>query len=346
MPPFSPGERVIVLGAGATRGSCFQDFHPECQPPLNKDFFTQLQRIRSKHQKVVHEVIKDIISLFGSNFSLTLEDYFTQLEFLSEAVKLASRGASSSLTSEELLLMSDRLRAALAAALEMSTDVAIRKSGGCQRHRSLIQGLEARDTVISFNYDCVIDHALRQHGGDKWSARHGYTFPEPSRLTGYEYWNPSEPVTSQMKTIYLLKLHGSLHWQLPSDRDGEIKFKRRLHSQHGIPRFSIIPPIWNKGTVSAPLFQVLWRNAERAIRGAKHVAIVGFSFTPTDLHAESLFRVALSKSKLKTLVIANPSQMDRRRIREVFSRPLERGTLVRQFEDFQHFVEEFPSCMN
>jgi hypothetical protein len=69
---------------------------------------------------------------------------------------------------------------------------------------------------------------------------------------------------------------------------------------------------------------------------------------PTDLPVESLFRVALARRprKLKTLVIANRSSQDRRRVREVFARPLEDGTVVRQYEDFAKFVEAFPACFN
>ena len=55
--------------------------------------------------------------------------------------------------------------------------------------------------------------------------------------------------------------------------------------------------------------------------------------TPADMHVDSLFRIAQAGSNtcLRSLVIANPSQRDRRRIRSVFSRSLERGCLVRQY---------------
>lgn len=241
--------------------------------------------------------------------------------------------------------MSDTLRGALAASLEMSTDVPTRRSGGCGRHERLVEGLRPRDTIISFNYDCVIDHALRKHGNAKWSARHGYTFPLPGRIEGIDNWNPSKPARNQRQTVYLLKLHGSLNWQLPEETQGTIVLKQRLHSQYGTPRFSIIPPVWNKATTS-PMFEVIWRNAERAIRGAKHLAVVGFSFAPTDLHAESLFRLALYRSSLKTLVIANPSQTDRRRIRDVCTRALRDGGIIRQYEGFAEFVDDFPACFS
>lgn len=80
MPPFSPASTVVVLGAGATRGAQLPDGRA-CEPPLNADFFTQLQRITAvKHQDTLEGVIDDILQVFGPDFSLTLEDYFTHLE--------------------------------------------------------------------------------------------------------------------------------------------------------------------------------------------------------------------------------------------------------------------------
>ena len=115
--------------------------------------------------------------------------------------------------------------------------------------------------------------------------------------------------------------------------DGQIRLKQRLYQQNGTPRFTIIPPEFIKNIRDDSNFEALWRNAERAIRHAEVIALVGFSFTPTDLHVDSLFRIAQAggNNRLRSLVIANPSKSDRRRIRSVFSRSLEQGCLVRQY---------------
>jgi hypothetical protein len=302
----------------------------------------------------VREVIGDIVRLFGSNFDLTLEDYFTQLEFLDDALSVGPQ-SSGSISSAELRQMRQRLLHAISAVLEMSTDAAIRGNGpGCKRHNKLVGDLEATDVVVSFNYDCVLDHPLRTHGSNKWTATYGYTFQRPSRIEGTSRWDPQVPARSSKETIYLLKLHGSLNWQLPddpanpdTDHTQPIWLKERLHGQRGVPYFTIIPPVWNKAAAKHPTFKTLWTNAERAIRTAEHIAIVGFSFSPTDLPVESLFRVALARrtTNLKTLVIANRSSSDRARARKVFARPLERGkSIVRQYEDFQSFTTAFPDC--
>jgi hypothetical protein len=342
MPPFAPADRVILLGAGATVGADFgKRFKTTVRPPLNADFFTQLQRITGKHHEVVGDIVKDVIGLFGPNFDLTLEDYFSQLEFLLEATDLVPT-SQATVTRSQPRGNRDRLMKALAAVLEASTDEPIRKHKGCAHHRRLVECLEPRDTVVSFNYDCVFDDALRRSGDGKWSAKYGYAFAKPSRVVGHPLWDPPNPAASARDTIYMLKLHGSLNWQLPPDPDGEIKLKQRLHQQRGTPKFTIVPPAWNKSQKEEPIFQDLWKKAERAIRTAKCVAVVGFSFTPTDLHVEALFRLALAGSGLRTLVIANPSGRDRARIREIFAQPLGRGAVVRQYDSFQEFARALP----
>jgi hypothetical protein len=147
--------------------------------------------------------------------------------------------------------------------------------------------------------------------------------------------------------MHLLKLHGSLNWQLPTDKTSPIKLKQRLYMQRGTPRFSVIPPVWNKAVAENPNFRALWQNAELAIRAARHIAVIGFSFAPTDLPVQSLFRVALAKKRdLKTLVIANPETADRERVRGVFARPLQHGTVIRTYDDIGAVVKALPEAVS
>ena len=62
---------LIILGAGATRGCSFVDAkHNPCVPPLDADFFSQLQRVENpKHKDLIGEVLSDVIGLFGTNFN-------------------------------------------------------------------------------------------------------------------------------------------------------------------------------------------------------------------------------------------------------------------------------------
>ena len=341
MAPFSPGKRVVVLGAGATKGAS-TSVGRIVQPPLNADFFTQVQRITAdKHVENMRHVMRDVVELFGSNFRLTMEEYFTQLESFETMSSLAPAG-DRSLSVGEIRKKRDRLMTVLAAVLEESTDVSKKGSDVCKHHGALIAELKARDTIISFNYDCVIDHALRREGEEKWSSRYGYSLPKPNRILGTEHWDAASPPSGSNKTINLLKLHGSLNWPNWSEDTAlnDLRLKQRLYKQQGTPRFKIIPPEFVKNIRKDNNFEALWRNAERAIRHAEVLAFVGFSFVPTDLHVDALFRIALSgNSKLRSLLIANPSQEHRRRIRSVCAQALRPDVLVRQYQTLEELAD-------
>jgi hypothetical protein len=66
---------VFVLGAGATRGASFVGSGQNpCLPPLDADFFQQLQRIESaKHAATIERTLRDLDELFGHTHGLTLE---------------------------------------------------------------------------------------------------------------------------------------------------------------------------------------------------------------------------------------------------------------------------------
>lgn len=358
MARWSPGDVTIVVGAGATRGAQFIEEPPKdgsppaCLPPLNTDFFTQLQRISTvKHQTAIDGVLRDVVNLYGPNFSLTLEEYFTQLEAMLSTVSLANT-TPQDFTEAKLQAMRSRLLDALSAVLEESADVVKLKSRArihpCEYHRQLVEALRPRDTIVTFNYDCVMDHALRTYGSPKWSAQYGYGFPDPQRVAGHEPWSADAAPTQINRSINLLKLHGSLNWfPFPENENGIIRLRERPYRQRGEKQYEIIPPEYAKSIHTRPIFVGLWGNAEQAIRRARVLAFIGFSFTPTDLHVEALFRIALANNRrIERVVIANPNQDHRRRIRAVISHVLRRREprLV-QFESFRELAPHASSAL-
>jgi hypothetical protein len=62
---------VFLHGAGATRGASFVRLTDNpCLPPLDTDFYAQLQRIQNKkHKEMIESVIQDTVDLFGVNFN-------------------------------------------------------------------------------------------------------------------------------------------------------------------------------------------------------------------------------------------------------------------------------------
>lgn len=341
---------LIVLGAGATRGASFIDSgadRPICLPPLDGDFFTQLQRVTNpKHKDTIDGVLKDVVELFGHNFRVTLETMFTTIEHTLRVVN-ATKGTAG-WKPDALDEKRVRLQQAIAAVLEESltlSAVAGKKQGRdhreCDYHKALVDKLRTADAIISFNYDCLIDHMLKQHGLGKWHARYGYGLPMPkgkgSHITGEDQWSPVETNNpSRAKTIRLLKLHGSIHFLAKSKARFSLK-ERPYTRQHGNLRFEIIPPEWNKH-FDEGVFRRLWGIGRDEIHKAKTIVVIGYSFPTTDLHTSALFRVSVSQKKLRNVVIVNPDPEARRRTRDVLQRGFSPDTRVLVFDRLKEFA--------
>jgi hypothetical protein len=213
----------------------------------------------------------------------------------------------------------------------------------CKWHHALIDGTQRRDTIISFNYDCLADHTLRAHGGGKWNAHYGYGFKLGShgtKLDGHDFWQPSKPATKNT-TIKLLKLHGSLHFQV-AEPSARVHLKERPYTQqHGNLHFTIIPPEWNK-QFDKGIFLHLWQQAGAAIHRATTIVFIGYSLPSTDLHSTALFRTSVKRERLQSLVVVNPDPAARRRTREILHRGLNPTTKVLSFDTFREFAATNP----
>jgi hypothetical protein len=338
---------LFVLGAGATRGCSFVDGNKNpCVPPLDADFFTQLQRVKNqKHQKLIDDVMSDVVDLFGSNFSSTLETVFTTLEHTIRM--LQTTGNNRAFNQSSLVKSRDRLEQAIAVVLEESLAGTVSGGGSshtpvsCDFHDALVRKvLQPRDNIISFNYDCVIDYALKKCGSGKWNARYGYGLDlglGRQNLTGDSHWNPTTPIRKK-DTLKLFKLHGSLHFQITGTKKDKVNLKQRPYTrQRGNLKFSIIPPEWNKA-YDKGFFAGLWKRAATAIKQAEHIVMIGYSLPETDLHSNALFRTCMVSGKLKSLVVVNPDRAARKRIRSVLQRGLSTNTRVHSFDKMAEFL--------
>jgi hypothetical protein len=349
MVAWAIGNSVVVLGAGATRGAEFVGRNPRSPalPPLNADFFTQLQKVQAKSRQAdIDAVLKDVMESFGSNFNLSLEEYFTHIEALRRGGSLFLTRGSKSYSPTRMASKRRNLLDALSAVLEESADVTRRDSPAvrnpCRYHQQIVEALNPPDSIISFNYDCVIDHTLRSSTRPIFSAKHGYGFPNASRIDekSANVWSTSPPAEGMNATIRLYKLHGSLNWRpLSDDRSDEIRFREKIYKQKGQKAYEIIPPEFLKEIQREP-FNTLWSRAASSFRGAQNLALIGFSFPPTDQLVEAMFRMGLEENRnLRRLVIVNPSRQDRDRIRRVCAEILKRRPVrVVQFDYLKEFA--------
>ena len=337
-----------MIGAGATRGASFVDpLRDPCLPPLDSDFFTQLQRIRNpKHKHLVDRVITDVVELFGQNFDVTMESVFTTLEHTIRM--LQTTGDNRAFKKAELIKKRVRLEQAIAALLEESLTESMESGAAthfrkqCKNHDALVSDyFRCNDDIVSFNYDCILDDSLKSNGSGKWNPRYGYGFelgPRGKHLTGDEHWCPTLPADKDT-TLHLYKLHGSLHLQAATTTPKpRVHLKKHPYTKrHGNLNFTIIPPEWHKA-YDQGIFTKLWKDAATAVNKAREMVFIGYSRPPTDLHATALFRTAIGIGRLKSLVIVNPDREARHRVRRVLSRGLNKSTRVHSVDRLDQFV--------
>ena len=216
-----------------------------------------------------------------------------------------------------------------------------RKRSECEHHKALVEKLQSGDSIITFNYDCLIDDILKKYGAGKWNPRYGYGFKLGSRgrnLEGDENWCPNtNKKASKKETIMLYKLHGSLHFMISQDGE-KVSLKQRPYTkQKGSLRFTIIPPESIK-RYDQGVFAHLWKQAGQAIHNATSLILIGYSIPVTDSHANALLRMSVKKESLESLVIVNPDREARYRTREVLKRGLSAKTRVLVFDSLKDFV--------
>lgn len=183
---------------------------------------------------------------------------------------------------------------------------------------------------------CPTRHPLPKHGDGKWSAQHDYRF-NGIVPKDWESWSP-ETVIGPKKTIGLLKLHGSLNW-FPFASPNHVDLRKRAYKQRGQQHYEIVPPQFIKKN-SHEIHTALWSRAGKNLSRAGTIVFVGFSFTPTDLHVEALFRLALaSGSSVSTVIIVNPNDEHRGRIRSIVMPGLKPETTVIQFDSFEDLAQ-------
>src|SRR5581483_11425835 len=146
-------------------------------------------------------------------------------------------------------------------------------------------------TVITFNYDLVLDDALKDIG------------VEP------KYWLTEEDVDEKSKPfISLLKLHGSTNWAICGDKNcGDIRvlpgklttypdFRQTLCykclKQTYQPLLS--PPSWEKGEYR-DVTQRIWQRAVNEVQKATRICIIGYSMPQTDAFFQYLLTLALAE---------------------------------------------------
>lgn len=171
--------------------------------------------------------------------------------------------------------------------------------------KSFVEYLDKRDTIITFNYDVLMESLLWKQ--NLWSPKDGYVIGKlPDK---YHKLKGIKPKTS----IELIKLHGSINW-IKSGQAIEIALTDLIYQQpffEGIPISKDYRPDINKvnldGVLVIPSYLKFFNKAYElellkksvdVIKEASEIYIIGYSIPDADTTANFLLSQIPGQSKI------------------------------------------------
>src|SRR3989344_632233 len=311
---------VILFGAGATRGAFADRSFP---PPVDKDFFEIAGQIEGRGTRAVaRKVLKSVWELYGRTNNVGLEEYYREVETrarIGSFAKSQNQPRDWDRRKKDLEELIRRVYIHTTVDMTQSPPRPLKSPV----HQPLLKRLRAGITIITFNYDLVIEESFES--AEFWNPRDGFLI----KVTGISHdwarhWRESRGVNSLGKSdVHLLKLHGSLGWAQYANRQVRLKDRPYVVRKGVRENISVCPPGWNKPIHRNP-YKALWREARLKLESCKSLVIIGYSLPETDLLARALFsevvRMRSAREKyLSHLVLVDPSVVVNERFTSLFA---------------------------
>lgn len=327
-------EIVFILGAGCSKEAgapLMLDFldraedllHSEQPGPWLEDFervFSALVRLRSAHSKSKLDTL-NLESVFGAFEMQRLLGVLPDAE--AEALEKSMKVVITQTLERTMLLRlgKDRFGKSQWQPAEEYKRLARLLAGEAPYGKPLPA------SVITFNYDVGLDHALNYIGAPAL-----YHLPKQEPKRG----------------ISVLKLHGSLNWgwcekckavipwelaafplplamdfndddSIPLDIGTKLASGTFTHCGDAPvrPEPVIIPPTWNKTQYHSQLSDV-WRQAARELSEAKRIFVCGYSLPETDSFFRYLFALgSVGPSRIREFRVFDPDPKVEKRFRSI-----------------------------
>ncbi|MCL2681982.1 MAG: SIR2 family protein [Bacteroidales bacterium] len=193
-------------------------------------------------------------------------------------------------------------------------------------YENISKSLTEADTIITYNWDCIIESVLNETKIGKKTLNNTYNLLVPiqsnKNLDFYDY------AFNNYHKPYFLKLHGSINWYNCKDKscvrhtipavfniDGDFHGNLWTCDYCGsLLNLMIIPPHAHKSYRTNRVFSLQAKIASDKLQNADEIIIIGYSFPDFDFEANSLFRRAIIeygdlnwyKNSKKIITIVNP----------------------------------------
>jgi len=336
---------AIIFGAGASRGALANI--SDVPPPLDRDFFDIANQLTGHGTpRLAKRVLDDVWQLYGRTNGVGLETYYRDLEtraIIGEFAKTSNQPKNWRKRQKELEELIRRVYVHTTVHNIQAVAVDPKKS---QNHETILNELMAGDTIITFNYDLVIEESF--FSAELWNPIDGYGIETTGKTKNWtRRWLTDKGYTDGNNSkIQLLKLHGSLNWESSSYG---IRLKPRpylVSTRKGKTRFekvSILAPGWNKQINKNP-YKKFWRAARLHLEKCNTIIILGYSLPETDLLAQSLLAEVVRtrtarKNFLKQLHLADPNDLVKEKFIRLFVPSLGSHGKVFKYDNISEFSQ-------
>lgn len=199
---------ILLLGAGASKS--YTDSVTKVKMPIAKDFFKTFNHLSISDNRWV--LIGDILNYLKRFHNLSWEgfiDYNEDIEVLHSEVENRLHNILSS--KDEIFGNMDNMliyKTYLQLIFVFTSVINEIQNGPVSiPHSNIAKLLDKKDTIITFNWDTLMDRALKEV--TSWQPDSGYLI-SPSKIYKNKWCNPSSMDNSTFPI--LLKLHGSTNW--------------------------------------------------------------------------------------------------------------------------------------
>jgi hypothetical protein len=180
--------------------------------------------------------------------------------------------------------------------------------------RAWTDRIQPGDHIITFNWDVLNEIMLRNAG--KWHWQNGY---------GFVVQNMTE--SQELSPTPILKLHGSINWVFRGDHiwldDQSDNFFHLTPEEQELPLGDtayyggavIAPSYLKRPKTLTPNLNLVWQQAENALRQATQVISIGYSLPDADFYVRDILRCALrhndKSSSIQVVLPHNKEVVDR-----------------------------------
>lgn len=329
-------EKVYILGAGSSAVA---------GAPVIRDFKRRAEELILRDSKGVGPAMADAMDLWNRTArGADVEEFYILADLLG---RLNPNGQSQR--------AAEGVRYLIAKTLELSMG-----GGISEVHRKFVHKVwdiaQGRPdfAIITLNWDIAVDNASYTH--TQFSLDYGYSKARPFDGT---------PNDQRARRFRILKLHGSLNWWV-CQNDGCQTLWYRV-GEKDVPRYweetearmcqkcgsklqpLMVPPTGQKfehSQIAISPMRAIWGEAREAMRNCQDLAIVGYSFPPTDVQFRMFVLEALSRNEnlRKVIVVSSPKIGTRRQRFEdsydsAFAQSPHRQRLRFIYDGFEEWVE-------